>query len=74
MIVLIVLLLIFNIKMSGVSKEMEIGCQIDYSNYLENETCPCRLSSIDFLNLSNISMSINQKNDIKYNINPSPSQ
>lgn len=42
---LILILLIFNYKMSSLKDSFVKGCQIDYKPYIDNDTCPCKSSN-----------------------------
>lgn len=65
--ILIILLLAFNFKITSLKNSFVEACVVDYKPYLEKNTCPCSppdpiysyLNSFNFSNI-NINMSVNE--------------
>jgi hypothetical protein len=61
--VLIILLIAFNVRLNYLDKSLEKGCVNDYSEYLNNGTCPCKPTRINYdpLNISNVNVSVEKQ-------------
>lgn len=38
---IIIVLLLFNLRLSNYEKQFDDACKVDYSDYVKNDTCPC---------------------------------